>query len=258
MVESAVSIPVTQRLRKLFLKSLELLLRQVERLFIWNSLVGDSPVFDPAQFDWVETLEANWDVIRQELDQVLTQAEGLPNFQDLSPDQSNLTNDNLWKTYFLYAFGFKAEKNCDRCPQTAKLIEQVPGMTTAFFSILMPHKHIPEHRGVYRGVLRYHLALKVPQPQDACRIRVDQQMCTWTEGKSLIFDDRYYHEAWNDSDEIRVVLFMDVLRPIRFPFNWLNRLTLKIISLTPYVQDGKANQTQWDERLARLFGEVNP
>ncbi|MEM9138161.1 MAG: aspartyl/asparaginyl beta-hydroxylase domain-containing protein, partial [Cyanobacteria bacterium P01_F01_bin.42] len=214
------------------------------------------PVFAPEQFAWIETLEANWEIIRQELDQVLTHAEGLPNFQDLSPDQSNLTHDNLWKTYFFYGFGFKAHKNCDRCPETTKLIEQVPGMTTAFFSILMPHKRIPEHRGVYRGVLRYHLALKVPQDKEACGIRIDKQICTWTEGKSLVFDDRYYHEAWNDSDEIRVVLFMDILRPIRFPFSWLNRFTLRMIGLTPYIQDGKVNQTKWDQRLAKLFNEA--
>ena len=254
MVESTASIPLSQRLRKFFLKSLELLLRQVERLFVINSLVGDSPVFKPEQFEWAEQLEANWEVIREELEVVLSQADELPNFQDLSPDQSNLTNDNLWKTYFLYGFGFKASQNCERCPETTKLIEQIPGMTTAFFSILMPHKHIPEHRGVYRGVLRYHLALKIPKPENSCRIRIDKEIYQWTEGKSLIFDDRYYHEAWNDSEDIRVVLFMDILRPIRFPFNLLNKFTLKMIALTPYIQDGKANQDKWDEKLAKLFG----
>src|SRR5437867_3927702 len=92
-----------------------------------------------------------------------------------------------------------------------QLLERVPGMTTAFFSILSPHKHIPDHRGPYKGVLRYHLALMIPEPRQACRIRVDGEYATWEEGKSLLFDDSYDHEAWNDTDGIRVVLFMDVL-----------------------------------------------
>ena len=53
--------------------------------------------------------------------------------------------------------------NCQRCPLTTQLVESIPGMKTAFFSIMLPGKYIPEHRGPYKGLLRYQLALKVPQ-----------------------------------------------------------------------------------------------
>jgi ornithine lipid ester-linked acyl 2-hydroxylase len=62
--------------------------------------------------------------------------------------------------------------NCASCPHTAALLETIPGVVTAFFSILSPHKHIPPHRGPYRGVVRCHLGLMVPGPPDACGISV--------------------------------------------------------------------------------------
>ncbi|MCU1451822.1 MAG: aspartyl/asparaginyl beta-hydroxylase, partial [Acidimicrobiales bacterium] len=136
-------------------------LQVLERLIARASLVPITPFLDPGMFPWVGMLEENWKAIRAELDEVLTYREQLPNFQDISTDQESITDDDRWKTFFLYGYGFKSEPNCARCPRTTTLLEQVPGMTTAFFSILSPHKHIPDHRGPYRGVLRYHLALKI-------------------------------------------------------------------------------------------------
>ncbi len=91
----------------------------------------------------------------------------------------------------------------------------IPGLTTAFFSILSPHKHIGEHRGPWRGVLRYHLALRVPEPAAQAGISVGGQVAHWEEGRSLLFDDGYEHFAWNDTDGVRVVLFVDVIRPLK-------------------------------------------
>ena len=179
----------------------------LENLVAKNSLVGDSIFSTWKQFPWAKELEANSGIIRQELKQVLERVDDLPNFQDISKRQSRIANDNRWKTYFFYAFGFKATKNCDRCPETTKLIEKIPGMKVAFFSILAPGKHIPRHRGKHKGVIRYHLGLIVPQPKENCRIQVEDQVRFWEEGKSLIFDDTFYHEVWNDTDGYRVVLF---------------------------------------------------
>ena len=96
-------------------------------------------------------------------------------------------------------------------------MREIPGMTTAMFSILSPRKHILDHRGPYKGVLRYHLGLIVPEDAERCRIRVGEDVRHWEEGKSMIFDDTFNHEVWNDTDETRVVLFVDVLRPLPFP-----------------------------------------
>jgi beta-hydroxylase len=225
----------------------EKLVRSLEGLIARNSLVGDSAFFDSQQYEWVEKLESNWQVIRQELDDLLKSLNTIPNFQDISKDQYSITQDNRWKTYFFYAYGLKAEQNCNRCPQTAKLIEQIPEMKTAFFSILLPDKQIPEHRGPYKGVLRYHLALKVPEAAHKCGIKVGGETRHWQEGKSLIFDDTFPHQAWNNSEEIRVVLFLDFVRPMKFPISLFNQLMIQLIAWSPYVQSAKQNFNQWDE-----------
>lgn len=224
----------------------------LERLIVRFSPHGDPAFFEPSRFPWTYHLETNWQVIRKELDQILEHREALPNFQDISEDQTAITTDDNWKTYFLYGFGYKAEQNCARCPETTKLIEQVPGMKTAFFSILSPGKHIPAHRGPYKGVMRYHLGLKVPEPAEQCRIRVDDEVRHWEEGKSLMFDDTHEHEVWNETDGERVVLFMDVVRPLDPPMNTINELILKLISLSPFVQNAKENQEQWERRMDKV------
>lgn len=203
------------------------------------SPVGDRPFFDADQFAWTRDLEASWRMIREELEAVLLDSDQLPSFQDVSPTQAALTSDDLWKTYFLYGYGYKVEKNCEECPQTTKLLEQVPGMKTAFFSILAPGKHIPPHRGPYKGVLRCHLGLIVPEPKEQCRIRVDEVFAHWEEGECMIFDDCFEHEVWNDTEGRRVVLFMDFVRPLPFPLSLINRFVIKLIALSPFVQDSK-------------------
>jgi beta-hydroxylase len=167
-------------------------------------------------------------------------------------DQASITNDDGWKTFFFLGYGFRSEANCARCPKTAELLDAIPGCTTAFFSILSPGKHLGEHRGPWRGVLRYHLALAVPQPADAAGIRVGGEVAHWEEGRSLLFDDGYQHEAWNDTDGVRVVLFVDVLRPLRPAADRVNRALIKIISASPYIRDAKSRHTAWERRFEAL------
>lgn len=109
--------------------------RQLEKIIDRFSLIGNCTFFDTQQYEWVANLESNWLIIRKELDGLLKNIHKIPNFQDISTDQYSITQDNRWKTYFFYAYGIKAEKNCENCPETTRLIECVPGMKTAFFSI---------------------------------------------------------------------------------------------------------------------------
>ena len=98
-------------------------------------------------------------------------------------------------------------------------------------------------------MLRYHLALKVPGPPDACRIRVGDDVRSWVEGKSLVFDDVNEHEAWNDTDGFRTILFVDVIRPLPWPVAALNWLVIKGIALSPYIRDSKDNELDWERRF---------
>jgi aspartyl/asparaginyl beta-hydroxylase (cupin superfamily) len=226
----------------------ERILAPVERFIGKRSLVGDAQFFPLERFPWVKHVEANWEVIREELVAVLKDREALPNFQDISKDQIEITDDDQWKTFFLYGYGFQAELGVQMCPRTAALMREIPGMTTAMLSILSPRKHILDHRGPYKGVLRYHLGLIVPQAQEQCRIRVGDEIRHWEEGKSMVFDDTFNHEVWNDTDETRVVLFVDVLRPLPFPESAINKLIVKAIAISPFVQDAKRNQRAWEKR----------
>ena len=194
-------------------------------------------------------IEENWETIRAELDALLEHHAALPNFQEISKDQIGITDDDRWKTVFLYGYGFEAKLGVELCPRTAALMREIPGMKTAMISILSPRKHILDHRGPYKGVLRFHLGLIVPKDAPSCRIRVGDDIRHWEEGKSLIFDDTFNHEVWNDTDETRVVLFVDVLRPLPEPESTINRAIVKAISYSPFVLDAKRNQQAWEKRF---------
>lgn len=226
----------------------EWILAPIERFIGRSSLVGDATFFALERFPWVAHVEENWQVIREELLRVLEDREALPNFQEISKDQIEITDDDRWKTYFLYGYGFEAKLGVETCPRTAALMREIPGMTTAMFSILSPRKHILDHRGPYKGVLRYHLGLIVPHDAESCRIRVGEDFRHWQEGQSMVFDDTFNHEVWNDTDETRVVLFVDVLRPLPSPWAQINKAIVKAIGYSPFVLDAKRNQGAWERR----------
>jgi ornithine lipid ester-linked acyl 2-hydroxylase len=226
----------------------ERVLAPIEKFIGRKSLVGEATFFPNDRFPWIAEVEASWTTIRDELERVLEDREALPNFQDISKDQIEITDDDRWKTLFLYGYGFEAKLGVELCPRTAALMRQIPGMTTAMFSILSPRKHILDHRGPYKGVLRYHLGLIVPRDAQACRIRVGEDIRHWEEGESMVFDDTYNHEVWNDTDETRVVLFVDVLRPLPSPWSQINRAIVRVIGYSPFVLDAKRNQEAWERR----------
>lgn len=222
----------------------------IERLLSCASLVPTTPFLDPHLFPWTQELEHHWLELRRELDDVLDSSRPIPSFQEISVRQSALTTDHGWKTFFFFGYGLKADTNCARCPKTAALLESIPGLRTAFFSILAPGKELPPHRGPYKGVLRYHLALRIPNPPTSCGIRVGETQRHWEEGHSLLFDDSFEHEAWNHGNSVRVVLFIDIERPLKPPVNQLNRGVLTLIASSPYVQHAKRQFLAWEQNAA--------
>jgi len=119
-----------------------------------------------------------------------------------------------WQTFNLIMFGQDVPHNAARCPTTVSLLRRVPGMQSALFSIIAPGTYIPPHNDPAKGVIRYHLALKVPKDRARCFISVDGQKHHWEEGKGILFDDVFDHWVRNDTDEDRVILFVDILRPL--------------------------------------------
>jgi len=222
-----------------------------ERLNRRQARLGNPPVYDTDQFPWVKELEHEWQTIRSDLDRVLARKNDLPNIQDITPDARAITSDEGWKTFIFIAYGVRSSPSIALCPETWRMVKKIPGLKTAMFSIFEPGKRLPPHRGPYNGVLRLHLGLKVPLPRDCARIRIATELHTWEEGGALIFDDAYEHEAWNNAGEPRVVLFVDFLKPLRFPANLLNRLLLKLALFSPYIREGDQNLRRWEREFYR-------
>ncbi len=218
-----------------------------ERLNHRYALHGNPPVYDSAVFPWTAEIENAYPAIRAELEAVLQRKSELPNFHDISSDIEAISKDAGWKTFFLVGFGKPSARNIKLCPKTWEAVQHVPGLKTAMFSIFEPGKHLPAHRGPYNGVLRLHLGLIVPQDGDEIAIRVDRQICHWEEGKVLIFDDAFEHEAWNHSPLTRVVLFVDFIKPTRFPANIVNRLLMSLAVFTPFIQEGMEKHKAWED-----------
>lgn len=220
-----------------------------ERLNLKLSKAGNPAVYDNAVFPWAQEIEREWLTIRAELDRVLTRKDELPGFHEISTDVATITQDRDWKTFFLCGYGMRSDNNVKQCPETWRIVNKIPGLVTAMFSILEPGKHVPHHRGPYNGVLRLHLGLIIPEPREKVKIRVGNEICHWSEGKALIFDDAYDHEAWNGSDKTRVVLFVDFLKPLRFPANVVNWLLLHLAVFTPFIRESADNHRAWEKRF---------
>jgi beta-hydroxylase len=239
---------ITANPRTWLIKGGKRLLRGIGRFQGSRSLVGTGPFLDAAEFPWVPEFESRCEAIGEELAAVLKRPEDIPAFHQLSPDQKRISKGENWKTFAFYVFGIRLAENCARCPETARAIEALPGLQNAWFSILAPHYHIPPHRGPTRAVVRCHLALVVPTQTERCWLRVDDQVRTWEVGKCLLFDDTFEHEVRNDTDEVRVVLFVDVDRPSDLVGRWFNRLIVALVRSSAYVKDPLKNLAAWNKR----------
>jgi aspartyl/asparaginyl beta-hydroxylase (cupin superfamily) len=225
---------------------------RISALIARSSKVGNTPTYDPALFPWVAALEARWREIADEASALLARQEGIPPLADISPDHRRIAPPGKWKSFFLVGYGYRLEENIRRCPKTAAAIAGIPGLNSGFFSILAPGAHIPRHRGVTKAILTAHLGLVVPARREACRMQVADETLVWERGKVLVFDDTYYHEVWNDTDEMRVILLVQFRRPT----GWLGRvvgsLFLGGVRRSRFVQDARSSLGDWEKAMQKL------
>jgi beta-hydroxylase len=154
------------------------------------------------EFPWTRYLEDSFVAIREEYE-ALDQ-------RRIRPWPETKVYNHGWKAFGLYGFGSRIDENCALCPRLAAVLDVIPGLTTAGFSVLSPGTVIKPHRGYTSSVLRCHLGISVPGD---CALRVGDATQTWREGECFVFDDTVEHEAWNRSDRARVVLLLDFVRP---------------------------------------------
>lgn len=232
--------------RRIVIRFGKVFLQKLGQFQARHSLISTGPFIDKGEFPWAGHLEQGTGAIRAELDRLLERPEDIPAFHVMSPDQYKISTGDSWKTFALRVFNKRITENCELCPDTARLLEQVPGLRNAWFSILAPGYRIPPHFGPTRAVVRCHLGLRVPADNDNCWIRVDREIRHWHEGECLFFDDTFEHEVRNDTDELRAVLFIDVDRPADFVGRTVNSILLRMIRLSTYVQTPLKNLAAWN------------
>jgi aspartyl/asparaginyl beta-hydroxylase (cupin superfamily) len=199
----------------------------------------------PAFFDIGKTVPAltriteRQAIVKQELEMVLAAKSSIPRYHDLDFLQFSISGkidkEKDWKVLMLYAMGERPAANRSLCPNTCELLENVPGLFQAFFSILDAGKSVPLHAAPYRGYLRYHLALKVPM-KNPPSLHIEGRQYVWREGEAILFDDTFFHEVVNQADGERVVLVVDVLRPLPPVAHLVNRLIMQYAARYIYAK----------------------
>jgi Aspartyl/Asparaginyl beta-hydroxylase/Domain of unknown function (DUF6817) len=173
---------------------------------IYPELSG-RPWYDPQDFPIVHYLEANFETIRDEL----LALEG----RRFHRESERISRTGDWDVAFLYERGRRHDEICAACPTTARGIESYPTVRTlaglTYVSRMRAGTHIEAHRGPTNLRLRCHLGIQVPEGD--CAIRVGDETRHWVQGRCLVFDDYFSHEAWNHTEEDRIVLIVDLWHP---------------------------------------------
>jgi len=214
------------------------------------SLVGTDPVLDGKHFGWSAALRANWQAIRKEALAVTHDPDAVPALNSISPDHQRIAADQGWRSFFLIGYGARIERNLARCPVTASVLGQVPGLNSGFFSVLKPGTHIPRHTGVTKGLITCHLGLVIPE--GPLRMAVNDQDVRWREGETLFFDDTYPHEVWNDTARTRTILLVQFERPLRQPGRAIAQAFLGGIRRSAFVRDAVENIDRWEESIRKI------
>ena len=166
--------------------------------------LDSEPWFQPQAFPLAVELERRFQSIRAEILALEPSR--------FSPESERIERTGKWDVIFLYERGRRHDDVCEACPVTTSVIEGDGAMRTAagliYVSRMRAGTHIAAHRGPTNLRLRCHLGITVPKGD--CAIRVQDESRRWSEGRCLVFDDSYEHEAWNHADADRIVLIVDL------------------------------------------------
>lgn len=190
------------------------------------SKVPDTP-YIPAEkyYPELKLLEDNWETIRDEA-LALHKAENIKASDKIDDVAFNSFFRTGWGRYYLKWYDDYLPSALQHCPKTVELVKQLPNLKAVMFASLPPGAKLTAHRDPYAGSLRYHLGLITPNSED-CNILVDGEKYFWKDGEGVIFDETYIHEAVNNTDEQRIILFCDIHRPMKFKWadalnNWMS------------------------------------
>lgn len=201
----------------------------------------------------LKTLELAHPAIQEECIRVLEMKDRLTEVGSLGGGHTSGGIQAIaWKSLMLKSGSF-IEPNCRFTPKTTAFLRRIPGLYTACFSIIEPHQHITPRWGYWKGFLRYHLGVLMPDDNERgdCWIRLNsdphdnrasdeslvergQKHC-WRNGKGVLFDDTNLHDAYNGSDRARVILWLDVRRKMPAWLQAINTACLEVAHREPSI-----------------------
>jgi Aspartyl/Asparaginyl beta-hydroxylase len=204
---------------------------------------GDAQVSDAVEF-----LEANWESIAAEYQakagtipsDYLTGSNSNAAAAATTTEHTATLHRGQWDWHSYMRKGVVEPEFAQHFPRTAAILSRLKSKDSnmrggggalfdrtpfgyAFFSTLHGRSSIDPHTSPVNFRLRIHLPLVVPRATATassgtrsvlgCGIRVGSVARAWQAGKALVLDDSYEHEVWNDTDETRVLLLVDIWHP---------------------------------------------
>lgn len=228
------------------------LLAPVNCLFYAFSGVGNKPFINTGQFSQLNVFEDHWQEIRDEAINLNAQTH-IKASDELDDLGFNSFFKTGWKRFYLKWYGASLPSANRLCPRTVALINQVPDVKGAMFAMLPPGAKLVKHRDPYAGSLRYHLGLVTPNSED-CYINVDGEKYAWRDGEAVMFDETYLHYAANNTDSNRIILFLDIRRPVTFaPVDWFNRMFSRVVLAAAATKNTEGDRVGL---LNRMFANV--
>lgn len=221
----------------------------------WFSTVPAKPVLNVRDFPELAGLRDNWQIIRDEAMQLLSQGQ-----ITVATAHNDMGFNSLfktgWKRFYLKWYDAPLPSALAHCPKTVALVEKIPIVQAALFAVLPPGSKLNPHRDPFAGSLRYHLGLSTPN-DDACRIYIDGNMYSWRDGQDIVFDETFVHSAANDTNQTRIILFCDVERPLRTPvMRGINRFVSNTLVRAASTQNIPTENVGLLNRLYAAMGVV--
>jgi beta-hydroxylase len=203
-------------------------LAPINCLFYLFSKDRNQVYIDPKTFPELSIIQDNWETIREEVISLNDSAQ-IKASADLDDLGFNSFFRTGWKRFYLKWYGANLKSAEQLCPKTLALINQVPNVKGAMFTMLPPGARLVKHRDPYAGSLRYHLGIITPNSDD-CYISVDGEKYAWRDGEAIMFDETYIHYAQNKTDQNRIILFLDIKRPVNFFLvDWINEIFSRLV-----------------------------
>jgi beta-hydroxylase len=226
-------------------------------LYIFTKPYARKAVMNLEDFPELAPIKENWATIRDEVMNLYNQKY----FDTTKKDGSAAYYDIGFRTFYKYGwskfyirwYGHSLKSAQELCPKTVALLEKIPTVNGAMFSMLPGGSKLTRHLDPIACSLRYHMGLSTPN-NDNCYLNVDGQDLSWRDGEAFIFDETYLHYAFNNSDQPRVILMCDIDRPTHTLGAFINFLYKGLAKLTvvPNVEGDKRGFAN------RVFSGLSP